>query len=81
MEQETAQTFRERFREELSRLDAARDTFSSVLARTQSHASGSGPLLKHRELTSLHALYLNALSDAIRNVARVRTQSARAELN
>lgn len=60
------QTFKDLFAGELLQLDIRTDTFGLVLARAQAPRPLSGRRLTRRELNQLHGLYLNALSDKLR---------------
>lgn len=60
------QTFRDVFDGELRRLDIRADTFASILSRVHARVPLPVRRLNRRELNHLHGLYLNALSDALR---------------
>lgn len=59
-------TFSQRFHAECENLDLLHDTFSRVLDRTGGGNGALPPGIKHGELTALHAIYLSALSGAMR---------------
>lgn len=64
--------FKELFTGELTHMDLQRDTFASVMGRIQERMPWSRPVPNRREENHLHGLYLNALSDAIRQSRKSR---------
>lgn len=63
---------RQRLLGECENLDPLKDTFSGVLRRVDADWNGPRPMLGHRELESLHGIYLKALSEAIERYSRRR---------
>ncbi|MDB6135055.1 MAG: hypothetical protein JWM59_3298 [Verrucomicrobiales bacterium] len=65
-------TLKELFILQCGGIDPRRDTFSRVIAQAGEAGGDPSPRLKPREMASLHGIYLQALSDALRREARAR---------